>query len=86
MAGEHLDLSSDRHPPPAAALKVGATGESAADARRFLGIQFLCCDVYARVYLNRQQTAYSGHCPRCAKPVHIRVGPGGTNERFFVVR
>ena len=71
--GDFLDLSSE--PPDASA--------SPERGRRFLGIHFACCDVYARIYLNRERTAYSGHCPRCSRPIHIRVGPGGTDTRFF---
>jgi len=54
-------------------------------ARPFLGIHFECCRTYARIYLNRQRTAYVGHCPRCARPVSFRVGPGGSDARFFSV-
>jgi len=75
MAGENLDLSSDGFP----------TSESSESRtpRRFVGIHFACCDVYSRIYLAADRTAYRGNCPRCAKPVQIRVGPGGTNSRFF---
>ena len=75
MAGENLDLSSDGFPYP-----VASEGRT---ARRFVGIHFACCDVYCRIYLAADQAAYRGNCPRCAKPVTIRVGPGGTNSRFF---
>jgi hypothetical protein len=43
----------------------------------------MCCDVYARVYPNREQTAYEGRCPRCGKQVEFRIGAGGTDARFF---
>ncbi len=76
MPGEHLDLSSD----PASNSSCGGP---AADARRFVGIHFICCDVYSRVYINRDQTAYEGNCPKCAKPIRLRIGPGGTDARFF---
>lgn len=73
MAGENLDFASDAQPPHS----------DRRDGHRFLGIRFACCDVYTRIYLNRAQTAYEGRCPKCARPLHIRVGPGGTDARFF---
>lgn len=78
--GDRLDLTSDPWPD-------GPDSPSAASApdlaRPFLGIHFLCCDIYSRIYLRRDGSAYQGACPRCAKPVQIRVGPGGTDSRFF---
>lgn len=52
-------------------------------ARPWVGIQFECCNVYARVYRNSEGTAYCGRCPHCLRVVTLRVGPGGTNARFF---
>ncbi|NNE44795.1 MAG: hypothetical protein HKN12_11360 [Gemmatimonadetes bacterium] len=49
----------------------------------FLGIQFDCCDVYARIYRNEDRTYYEGRCPRCLRAVRVRIGKGGSNERFF---
>jgi len=75
MAGENLDLSSD---------VVRATSKGSAEStRRFVGVHFVCCDVYTRVYVNRDETAYEGNCPKCAKRVTLRIGPGGTDSRFF---
>lgn len=79
MAGEHLDLTS--HGPGAA-----QPTEAAAQSRRYVGIHFVCCDAYARVYINRDETAYEGHCPKCAKRVRLTIGPGGTDSRFFTAQ
>jgi len=75
MVGENIDISSggDSEIP-------SRTGSA---SRRFLGVRFACCDVYARIYVNRTGTAYEGYCPRCSKPLRIRIGSGGTDCRFF---
>jgi hypothetical protein len=46
-------------------------------------VQWRCCSVYSRIYRNKDGTLYEGRCPRCARPVTARVGPGGTTNRFF---
>ncbi len=51
--------------------------------RPWLAIQWRCCGAYSRVYRNSKSTAYEGRCPRCARPVNVPIGPGGTNNRFF---
>jgi hypothetical protein len=77
---DRLDLTT---PGPAPA---GATSSPTAKPDKFLGVHFACCDAYARIYPNRDGTAYVGHCPRCAKRVQFTIGPGGTDARFFVAR
>lgn len=77
MPGEHLDISSDGPEPP------GESGDATNRQRRFVGIHFACCGVYSRIPLNRSETAYSGYCPRCLKRIEIKIGPGGTDARFF---
>ena len=71
MTGDHVDLTSE------------PSSDRPRDGQRFLGIRFACCDVYARVYVNREGTAYVGHCPRCARQVQVRIGANGTDSRFF---
>jgi hypothetical protein len=77
MAGEQLDLTD------APLDDDRCRHTSAAAGRRFVGVHFICCDVYTRVYVNRDETAYEGNCPRCAKRVRLRIGPAGTDARFF---
>jgi len=49
----------------------------------FLGIMFECCNVYGRIYKNKEGTHYQGRCPKCMRLIKIRIGEGGTTNRFF---
>jgi len=50
----------------------------------WIGVRFDCCGVYQRLYKSKDGKFYRGHCPRCLRKVRVLVGPGGTDERFFV--
>jgi hypothetical protein len=50
---------------------------------KFLGILFQCCRIYSRIYPNDEETAYVGHCPKCGRKVRVKIGPHGTDRRFF---
>ena len=53
------------------------------EKKKFLGIMFECCNVYGRIYENKDKTAYIGRCPKCMRPIKIRIGQGGTDNIFF---
>lgn len=79
-----LDLTSE---PPLSPSQHATQPEQSASAagRPFVGIEFTCCGRYARIYQNREGTYYVGNCPKCAKPVRLRIGTGGSDSRFFTV-
>lgn len=54
-----------------------------APTRRWLGVWFRCCHSYGRIYREPTGSRYRGACPRCGAEVFARIGPGGTNRRFF---
>lgn len=51
--------------------------------RPYLGIHFKCCNVYARIYLNKKGDMFFGHCPKCAAPIRVKAAPGGSKSRFW---
>jgi len=57
--------------------------KKAKEEKSYLGIMFKCCNVYGRIYKNKEGSAYVGRCPKCMRNIKIPVGEGGTNQRFF---
>jgi hypothetical protein len=45
---------------------------------------FRCCNIYSRIYINHDRTAFHGHCPGCCRPVRLVITPGGSDCRFFL--
>ena len=95
MSRHQLDLSSDPNSfgkmvtPQSSEIKSDNSSSQAISdnnaQKKFLGLKFTCCGVYSRVYVNRDGTAYEGRCPKCLKPVKLKIGEGGTDSRFFEV-
>ena len=47
---------------------------------------FECCNIYQRVYINKERNAYEGRCPKCFTEVKVRIGTDGSDTRFFRAR
>lgn len=54
-------------------------------SKPFVGIHFKCCNIYSRIYLNKQHDAFVGWCPKCVKKVVLKISPDGEDSRFFEV-
>ena len=52
--------------------------------KRFLGVRFINCACYGRLYQNDAGNAYVGACPRCGKRYQVRIGATGTSTRMFM--
>jgi hypothetical protein len=74
----HLDVHALREAPESQDPPTRALGR-----RRWIGVRFECCNVYARIYRNPEGTAYTGRCPHCLRRVRVCIGPDGTDCRFF---
>ena len=59
-------------------------GEKKGKEKEFIGVVFKCCNVYSRIYLNQDKTAFVGWCPKCAAKLSVRVSPEGSPDRFFI--
>tara|TARA_B100000686_G_C16786238_1_gene975445 strand:- start:1376 stop:1552 length:177 start_codon:yes stop_codon:yes gene_type:complete len=54
--------------------------------KKFLGIMFECCNIYRRIYINKDGNAYEGRCPKCFGEVKIIIGQDGSEKRIFRAR
>lgn len=53
--------------------------------RPHLGIHFRCCHVYGYIYKNKDGSAYVGCCPKCARPLRVKISKdgSGSGQRIF---
>ena len=56
------------------------------EKKKFLGILFECCNVYRRIYINKEKNAYEGRCPKCGGEVKVLIGSDGSDSRFFTAK
>jgi len=54
--------------------------------KKYIGILFECCNIYCRIYINKEGNAYEGRCPLCYGKVKVAIGPHGTDQRIFKAR
>ncbi|TVR53943.1 MAG: hypothetical protein EA425_02760 [Puniceicoccaceae bacterium] len=79
--GEVFSVTDYGPEPRPATPPVSAAGP--ASPRAFLGVHYVRCRVYGRLYRDEAAGVYAGRCPRCGAHAHVRIGPGGTSQRFF---
>jgi hypothetical protein len=58
-------------------------GAHHAPPRRFIGVLFDCCGVYARIYRQPDECVYAGRCPKCLRTLTVHVRPDGSRARIF---
>ena len=75
-----VDISS-LQPEPAGRDRGGR--DAPRRERKWLGVLFECCGMYARIYQTRDGTAYARHCPKCNAALRVGIGEGGTSQRIF---
>ena len=63
--------------------EADSLGDSGSTPRPWLGVQFGCCGVYARIFRRTDSHFYLVRCPQCGQKTTVRVGPGGVSARLF---
>ena len=62
---------------------AGGKGLSPPKGKKHIGVFFECCNIYTRVYINKNKKAYVGWCPKCAQRIEVKIDKRGTDCRFF---
>lgn len=53
------------------------------ERKPFIGVKFDCCQVYTRIYANKDETAYEGRCPKCLRKVCIEIHKKSVHCKFY---
>lgn len=80
-----LEIGDEKVQGPAPQYDAEITAKKAG-GRPFISVLFECCHMYQRIYRNHAETAYKGNCPKCLRQVSVRIGSGGSSNRFFTAR
>ncbi|MBI4242679.1 MAG: hypothetical protein HY606_01200 [Planctomycetes bacterium] len=51
--------------------------------RPYICVNFECCRVYSRIYINRKRDAFVGWCPKCGHKVIAKISEDGEEGPFF---
>jgi len=50
---------------------------------KFIGILFECCNIYRRIYMNKEKNAYEGKCPNAMERLRWRLDQAERRHVFF---
>lgn len=49
----------------------------------YIGMNYKCCKLYQRIYINKEKTAFVGLCPKCGAKAEVKIDPKGESTKFF---
>ncbi|KAF0096166.1 MAG: Uncharacterized protein E1N59_133 [Puniceicoccaceae bacterium 5H] len=59
--------------------------QTSSAGRKFIGAHFQPCNIYGRLYLNKEGTAYVGNCPKCGQSHRVKAGPKGADVKMVQI-
>ncbi len=65
-------------------MKSSVSHRATSKGKPFLGVRYVNCQAYGRLYLKDPRNAYVGSCPRCGKRYQVLIGAKGTDSRMFI--
>ena len=55
------------------------------EIREFVEVLFECCNIYRRIYINKEDNRYEGRCPKCFNTVKVIICLEDTSSQLFKV-